>query len=276
MTQTRIMTALVMLTVLGALLYAAPQSAWAWAVWLIVLVADHEWANLSQLPRSLRILNLSALVLFALLYQEVFDADQRQLAQHWGLGLSLLFWLGIAPLWMGKKWQIKHPLPMILTGWIAVVPTALALISLRELGPNGLLLSLAVLWISDSMAYFAGKAWGRHRLAPDISPGKTWEGVSGALVAVSLYGFVVWQFLQASVLPPNQGWLHSLLSVEICGVAVAILGIEGDLMESWLKRCAGVKDSGHWLPGHGGVLDRVDALLPTVPLTAWLLGTFAA
>jgi phosphatidate cytidylyltransferase len=275
MTKTRIITALVMLTVLGVLLYAAPLAAWAWAVWLIVLVADHEWANLSQLPRSLRIINLLALLVFAVIYQEFLTGEERLLAQHWGLGLSLLFWLAIAPLWMGKRWQIRHPLPMIVTGWIAVVPTALALISLRELGPNVLLLTLAVLWISDSMAYFSGKAWGRNRLAPEISPGKTWEGVAGALAAVSLYGLVVWQVLGSTLLPSSQAWLHSLVSVEICGVAVAILGIEGDLMESWLKRCAGVKDSGHWLPGHGGVLDRVDALLPTVPLAAWLMGSFA-
>lgn len=275
MTGTRIITAVVMLVVLGALLYVAPAAAWAWAVWGIVLVANHEWANLAKLPQPLRIINLLALIGFAGCYQMVLDEHWRHLAQYGSLGLSLLFWLAIAPVWMGSKWQIQHPLLMILTGWIAVVPTALALISLRELGPTLLVSTLAVLWISDSMAYFAGKALGRHRLAPDISPGKTWEGVAGALVAVSLYGYSVWNILGEASLPSQQQWLHSLLSVEVCGVAVAILGIEGDLMESWLKRCAGVKDSGHWLPGHGGVLDRVDALLPTVPLAAWLLGGFA-
>jgi phosphatidate cytidylyltransferase len=275
MTRTRIVTALLLLAVLWALLYQAPMAAWAWAVWGIVWVALKEWSNLAKLSQPLRLINLAALLAFAAGNQCWFDEALRHTIQNGSLALSLLFWLFIAPLWMHRKWQVQQPGLMLLAGWLAVVPTALALISLRELGSSLLVSTLAVLWISDSMAYFVGKALGRHRLAPDISPGKTWEGVAGALLAVSLYGYGVWAILAGHALAPSQEWLHSLPAVEVCGIAVAILGIEGDLMESWLKRCAGVKDSGHWLPGHGGVLDRVDALLPTVPLAAWLLGGFA-
>ena len=144
----------------------------------------------------------------------------------------------------------------------------LALIRLQE-QPWVLLAILGIVWVADSAAYFAGHQWGRHKLAPSISPGKTWEGVAGAAVAVAVYHAAVWYCGFGSG-APGLGLVAALL------VAVLFpLSIIGDLFESWIKRQAGVKDSGRLLPGHGGVLDRIDALTSTLPLAAlvvtWML-----
>jgi phosphatidate cytidylyltransferase len=144
---------------------------------------------------------------------------------------------------------------------LLLVPTWLALLRLQE-QPWVLLAILGVVWVADSAAYFAGHQWGRRKLAPAISPGKTWEGVAGAAVAVAVYHAAVWIFGFAPA-APGLGLFAALL------VAILFpLSIIGDLFESWIKRQAGVKDSGRLLPGHGGVLDRIDALTSTLPLAA--------
>jgi phosphatidate cytidylyltransferase len=119
---------------------------------------------------------------------------------------------------------------------------------------------MGVVWTADIAAYFTGRAFGRHKLAPQISPGKTWEGVAGALVAVMLY----WSAISWGLPGLSLHFAAGLVLV----VALTGVGILGDLFESWLKRVAGLKDSGALLPGHGGVLDRVDALTSTLPLAA--------
>ena len=123
-------------------------------------------------------------------------------------------------------------------------------------------------WISDSAAYFAGRRFGRHKLAPAISPGKTWEGVAGAVLAVSAYAAtwsLAWQAYYPQVLKSTQfGAFGMLLFLWV----LTAIGIYGDLFESALKRQAGVKDSGTLLPGHGGVLDRIDALTSVLPVAA--------
>jgi phosphatidate cytidylyltransferase len=145
-----------------------------------------------------------------------------------------------------------------------LLPLWLALVTLHDRAGLMLLL-LAIPWISDTAAFACGHAWGRRKLAPVISPGKTWEGVCGAVAAVALYyGLLQWGGVELP--PPLQG---------MTGLAVflllMILGVEGDLFESWIKRVAGVKDSGAWLPGHGGVLDRIDALMPVMPVAVLLM-----
>ena len=118
---------------------------------------------------------------------------------------------------------------------------------------------LITVWLADSAAYFAGKRFGRHKLAPEISPGKTWEGVAGALFATTVYGLVLCNYMHYS------RWL-------ILGLwLIVVLSIMGDLFESLMKRQAGVKDSSHLLPGHGGVLDRIDGLMPTLPLVLFYI-----
>jgi phosphatidate cytidylyltransferase len=116
---------------------------------------------------------------------------------------------------------------------------------------------MSAIWISDTAAYFSGRAWGRRKLAPSISPGKTWEGVAGALAAVLVYA-LLWSNSSGS--EARASLLVPLL------LLLAAMGIIGDLFESLMKRQAGVKDSGNILPGHGGILDRIDALTSTLPL----------
>ena len=152
---------------------------------------------------------------------------------------------------------------MALTGWAVLLPTWLALVELRAIGPGLLLGLMAVVWIADSTAYFAGRKFGRHKLAPAISPGKTWEGVAGAFFGVTLYG-LAWGVGNSSAAPFSSGLMWGMLLLWL----LTIFSILGDLFESWMKRGAGLKDSGRLLPGHGGVLDRIDALTAAMPVAA--------
>jgi phosphatidate cytidylyltransferase len=145
-------------------------------------------------------------------------------------------------------------------GVAVLLPTWAALLYLHARGPGVLLGVMAIVWIADTAAYFAGRYFGRHKLAPVISPGKTWEGVAGAFVAVALY---------AAALSTVVGM--PLLSLLVMVSGLLYLSVLGDLFESWIKRVSGMKDSGTVLPGHGGVLDRIDALTSTLPVATGLL-----
>ena len=183
-------------------------------------------------------------------------------------GASLVFWLTAAPLWMARGWRAQSLPVMAVTGLLLLLPLWWALVVLQA-RPLQLLALMALVWISDSAAYLCGRLWGRRKLAVTISPGKTWEGVFGALAGVALY----YGLVSAS------GLVHSGILQGAAGfvifVFLAVLGIEGDLFESWIKRTAGVKDSGVLFPGHGGVLDRIDALTASMPAAALLLVAFS-
>lgn len=175
--------------------------------------------------------------------------------------LAALFWLLLAPVWLWRCWRLEGTdFGGYATGWILAVPTWAAMVALHSLSPWWLLAALAMIWLADIAAYFTGRAVGRHRLAPAISPGKTWEGVGGAVVAVLVYGTIV----VVGVGPPltsHWRWLPLLIGL----VAISVVG---DLFESLIKRQAGVKDSGTLLPGHGGILDRIDSQTSTLPVVA--------
>ena len=169
-------------------------------------------------------------------------------------------------------------------GLLALWLAWLAVVQARMLGVNFLLSVLSLVWVADIGAYFAGRAFGqrftRNKLAPSISPGKSWEGVWGGMAGVLLLALLwVWadQALQPAVPSfytrlARQGWWLLLLGA----IFMAAMSVVGDLVESLVKRSAGAKDSSSLLPGHGGVLDRVDALLPTLPLammlSSWVYG----
>ena len=133
-----------------------------------------------------------------------------------------------------------------------------------------LLAAMAVVWVADIAAYFVGRAIGRRKLAPGISPGKSWEGAFGAVAFVVVYGFVVaYSWPQLGL--PNPSGLSGILGFAAGLVLLTAVSIVGDLFESLAKRQAGVKDSGNILPGHGGILDRIDSLTSTLPLVALTL-----
>jgi phosphatidate cytidylyltransferase len=129
---------------------------------------------------------------------------------------------------------------------------------MTALKPLEVLLILVLVWIADSAAYFVGRAWGKRRLAPAISPGKSWEGAAGGLIGAALYAIIIAFFTERGA------WLAFVATAVLLGM----VSIVGDLFESAVKRQAGVKDSGNLLPGHGGVLDRIDSATATLPLAA--------
>ena len=156
---------------------------------------------------------------------------------------------------------------MLIGAWVAVV-------QLQARSPWLVLAAMAIVWIADTAAYFAGRAFGRRKLAPAISPGKTWEGVYGALAAVAVYALALVPLAPPSGLRgrgerDRGGRVGGARARDRCAVRSM-----GDLFESLLKRHAGVKDSGTLLPGHGGVLDRIDALLSSMPAAALLAALF--
>jgi len=156
--------------------------------------------------------------------------------------------------------------PFLLTAaWVSLV----ALHRIEDLGPVLTLVLLALIWVADSAAYFSGRAFGRHKLAPAISPGKTVEGVAGALAAVALVAVAVQLLLMPGI--SLAGWV-------VLALVVTLVSVTGDLFESFIKRRRGLKDSGRLLPGHGGVLDRIDSLIAAAPvffLGLAMLGTGA-
>jgi phosphatidate cytidylyltransferase len=181
-------------------------------------------------------------------------------------GVATLVWLLVVPAWLVRGWRPSTAvLPAV--GVLVLLSTWIAIVQIHAHSPGLLLALMAVVWVADTAAYFAGRRFGRHKLAPSISPGKTREGAYGALFAVGAYALALLPlgarsgYAQAIGAGAAAGWVVLL-------VLLALLSIFGDLFESLLKRQRGVKDSGSVLPGHGGVLDRIDALTAAMPAAA--------
>ena len=173
-------------------------------------------------------------------------------------GMAAVFWLLVAPLWLARGMSVDRRDGLLLAGFIVVLPAALAM---TWLDAQRLLVVLVLVWVADSAAYFVGRAWGRHKLAPAISPGKTWEGAVGGMAGALVYAIICKRFFD------DVGWAAYLAAAAL----LALLSIVGDLFESAAKRRAGVKDSGALLPGHGGILDRIDSATAVLPLAALLM-----
>jgi phosphatidate cytidylyltransferase len=265
---TRIRTAAVALPLFLAALFLLPTAGWALFLLVWLLIGAWEWAALAKWPASSRAAYVVLVLLLTLAVWIWVVAAAHAQGMMLILGVALVFWLTIAPLWLARGWHVTHPLLFAAAGIVVLLPMWLALVQL-QLEPGLLLTLMATIWVSDSVAYFCGRQWGRHKLAPAISPGKTWEGVAGALAGVALYYAII-----SVSFPAAHGVLNGASGLAVFA-ALTLLGVEGDLFESWIKRTAGVKDSGSVLPGHGGILDRVDALTPSMPAAALLLAWFA-
>ena len=257
---TRVITAVLLLLVLLPALFWLPPQLWEGVVFLALMVAAWEWARLARLSSTgiAAYVLLSAVLALGLHFWVVH-------APRIAYGVSFLFWLVLVPLMFKTGFRPQRS-AAALTGWCVLLPFAWALIDLRELGPWLLISVMAMVWVADTAAYFAGRAFGNRKLAPTISPGKTWAGVGGAFAAVFLY-LAVNLLLGNPLLTGPYAWPAALLA----GVLLTSVSILGDLFESAMKRAAGVKDSSNLLPGHGGVLDRVDALTAALPVAALLL-----
>lgn len=187
------------------------------------------------------------------------------------LGTALLWWLWVL-YWLsrpdiGREASAGSRTLKLVAGALVLLPAWTALVVLHGRDGDGPLLTLfllVVIWLADSGAYFAGRQWGRRKLAPAISPGKTREGVYGALLASGLFALAAGLGYSGSV-----SWATGLMGVSLVTVMFSIVG---DLLESLMKRHCGIKDSSNLIPGHGGILDRIDSLTAAAPV--FLLGLY--
>ncbi|HSF47633.1 MAG TPA: phosphatidate cytidylyltransferase [Burkholderiales bacterium] len=272
MLRTRVATAFLLLIFFLAALFLFPHALWVALVLAVAAAAAWEWGVLSRWPWRLRTSYALATPLAVLTL--LWFATHGALTMIYAV--ACVFWIVLAPAWLAAKWRVHHPLAAALTGWIVLVPTSLALAQLREAGPGLVLWLMSIVWVADTAAYFAGRRFGKHKLAPQVSPGKTWEGFAGALVCVTLYALAataggVHQSIMGIAAPKLA--VSAALAFLLVHWVITGYSVVGDLFESWMKRVAGLKDSGGLLPGHGGVLDRIDSLTSTLPLFAlfWAL-----
>jgi phosphatidate cytidylyltransferase len=271
MLKTRVVTALVLLAIFVPVTLFAPPAGFGGLIALVLVLAAWEWARLLRLPAAGAIIyaGCAAALNAACWFFPGIDP-------HGLYRIAAIFWVVAVPFALIRKpalaagaWRVF----LLVLGLLVFLACWYALVAARAAGIGFVLSLLLVVWLADIGAYFAGKAFGRHKLALAISPGKTWEGAVGgwvlvmaiaaAALATQAFAPTVITALAARLGGPR-AWLVLTLLV---GFSVV-----GDLFESLLKRQAGVKDSSALLPGHGGVLDRVDALLPVLPLAMLLLG----
>ncbi len=253
MLRQRVITGLTALAVLLVVLFVLPAIAVKMVIAALMLTGAWEWSGFLKLETTAARIAYVGLIA-ALLAAIVGLADERGVEML--LMVALAWWL-VALLWV---FMFPTPIPKI-AGWtcggLVLIPAYVAIISLYSLQPALLLFVLIIVWGADIGAYFVGKRFGRVKLAPNISPAKTWEGVLGGL------------FLAAVLVLLSSRWLEIDVAVLLpfC-LAVAIISVIGDLTVSMFKRHAGVKDSGRFFPGHGGVLDRIDSVTAAAPLFA--------
>ena len=273
MLKTRVLTAVILVPLVLAALFGLDTRAWGVLTLAIVGIAASEWARLAAFPAPgstmfvLATLAIGLSLLFLPGFGFATGSGWPEPVVLSVCGAATLFWLLIIPPWLYRGWRVSSGVVLATIGWLVLIATWLAIVQIQARSPGMLLALMAIVWIADTAAYFAGRRFGRHKLAPSISPGKTWEGVYGALFAVGAYA------LALLPLAARNGYAQALTAGAVVAWVVlvlllAALSVTGDLFESLLKRQRGVKDSGNVLPGHGGVLDRIDALTAAMPAAA--------
>lgn len=264
----RIITALILVPIVIALTIKLPPIGFCIFTGVIVLAGAWEWGSFLGLTKGLY--KLVYILFFLSLLILCFELPVIYI-----LFLSLIWWLIalILVLFYPKLstlWNHNVILRAIM-GFFVLIPCWLAINYLRnsEDGLYILLYLFVIIWGADTAAYFIGKKWGKHKLAPAVSPGKTWQGLFAALVMTIVLSMVALIMFKA----PREIWIFGIL----LSVVTVLFSILGDLFESMLKRNVGLKDSGHLLPGHGGLLDRIDSLTAAAPifaLGATIIGKF--
>jgi phosphatidate cytidylyltransferase len=272
MLKQRLITAFILITLViwGILRLPIPYLALAFA--LVILQGGWEWGGLMKLPSVywkaafIAVLAICMLALWLLVDREKSDWLALPV-------ISLLWWV------LAFIWVLSYPktssywsnyFVQFLAGLLVLVPAWSSIVGLRGYGDQGpflLLYLLSLIWVADTGAYFGGRWLGKHKLAPAVSPRKTWEGVFSAIVLSIIYALCIAHFLDV---PGNQ-----LFAFVVLSQVTVIFSVLGDLAESMFKRHAGVKDSGNILPGHGGLLDRIDSLTAAAPVFVvglWLGG----
>ncbi len=255
MLRTRILTAAVLVALLLVVVLWLPPGATVVALTAVVLAGAWEWSGFLRPSAPAVRWVYVAVVAVLLALSWTFTATRRGTAIV--LSVAVLWWV-VALLWILWAPRRAAPWSAALAGLLALVPAWVALSRLRLDVPRGgewMLFVLILVWVADIAAFFVGRHFGRMRLAPEVSPGKTWEGALGGAVVSAL------------VAVAGSGWfgVAPQVLVPLCLVAVAF-SVVGDLTESLLKRFAGIKDSGTLFPGHGGVMDRIDSVTGAAPV----------
>lgn len=276
MLKTRVVTAVVLLLILLAVLSYGGEIGWNLFVLAVLMGAFWEWARLGKYDAQKSVFYSALGGALCTTAYFVFDFTRHGFPL---LALASVFWVAYAP------WCLRHvsigrlsqPAVYGGTGLVLIAAAGLALILAHSQGIVFMLSLIAVCFAADIFAYFSGKAFGKRKLAPRISPGKSWEGaVGGAVSVVALSWLVIALSPSYPVLETSwqvmtlDRWHPAIFTIWL--VVLSAYSVVGDLFESMLKRRAGVKDSSQLLPGHGGVLDRIDAQLPVLPFAMLLMG----
>ena len=267
MTKTRVLAALIMAPVaIGAILLLPTPWLVALAA-LVFLVALWEWLRLADVEDTLArtiLLACNLALMVALVWASRTASGGSLVLFQVAAMIGVAWWL-LAALWLraydfGSDHDTGARVAKLAAGTFAVIPAWCALVLIHAQHPNGhiwLLTALVIVWAADTGAYFAGRRFGRRKLSPRISPNKTVEGLVGGAVAGVLVGVAGGALAGAGA--------AKLPAVALCALVVVLFSVVGDLFESLLKRHAGVKDSGDLIPGHGGLLDRMDSVLAALP-----------
>ena len=272
----RILTGIVLVPFTVLAILKSSYDLYALFIGLFILLAAWEWSDLAELKSiALRILfvGVTALGIFSLYsWSELIDLisklmETTQLIEYsgvidWIVIPAVLWWIFISVVLKHFPKTILKLRPnrktTLIVGWFVLVAAGVYMTRLYFYGTDTVLYFLFMIWCADIAAYFVGKRWGKTKLSPEISPGKTVAGLYGALTVTILYASVACQTLGFSAQRTMDFILLSLLTV--------MFSVSGDLFESLVKRWRGVKDSGRILPGHGGILDRIDSLIAAVPI----------
>ena len=271
MTRTRVLAALVMAPVAIAAILLLPTP------WMMVLAAAlflaglWEWFDLAEIEDTLSrtvLLVAHLAMMVAIVWASRSSTGPTLVLFQLASLIGVIWWL-LALMWLGRyQFASDHDtharMFKLAAGALSVIPAWCALAWIHASEPNGhrwLLTALAVVWAADTGAYFAGRKFGKHKLAPRVSPNKTIEGLVGGVVAGTSVGVAAAFWLAGAT-------AAQLPAVALVAVAAVLFSVVGDLFESLLKRHAGVKDSGHLIPGHGGILDRLDGVLAALPVFA--------
>lgn len=254
----RVLTILLLLPLVFGLIFYAPLSWQRGVLALLMLGAWYEWVGLTPNASVFeKIISSFVLLLLAVLTHLKMN-EALFIKCLWGG--ALFYWTVFVPLWLKYQQRRAALINLLIGAWLLAAFFA-AMSYLLHHDNVFFVAGMALVWVSDTMAYIGGRSLGRHKLAPSVSPGKTWEGFVVGTLSAALYGVWVAYYLKLNV-PP--------LFVALIAFVLAAYGVVGDLFESLLKRHASKKDSGSLLPGHGGILDRIDALFPVMPWLALL------
>ena len=279
MLKSRLITALILIPLVIAALFWLPPLGFALVTLAVCMLAAWEWGQLAGFAArshrvwlailcgfllALMMLSLPAYHHYSVHLLQIGGSLWLSLAWWGGALLMVLSYPGSAALWRNSR------LLRLIFGLLTIVPFFWGMLALRQVGYEQdpftgawwLLYVMLLVWGADTGAYMFGKLFGKHKLAPKVSPGKTWEGLIGGLVTSAVISWLFGRYAPLNVVP---------LTLLICSVIAALASVLGDLTESMFKREAGIKDSGHLIPGHGGILDRIDSLTAAVPVFACLM-----